>query len=530
MDKKVLGSVVGGSFSDGILCRLGNEAVTPSIGSFCCVLAGSDRVFCLVADVSVEMTGSDLLQQLDPGSSFWPIFQRNNSIRTVRLVPQLLLGEKGRVNNFVQMTSPLSLVVGASDQDFLQIFGKEEFDCESPKLSLGYPDGTSVDVCLDLKKFVERSNGIFGKTGTGKTFVTRMMLAGLVRSNICVNLIFDMHGEYGLSARSEGGTGFVQGLKSLFPQKTALFSLDPQATRQRGCSPDIEVSFDLSEITVDDVIALQSELNLHSTAVEAANLLFVTFGKNWLYKLLSPDTILKDLASEVGAHAESISALYRKVKRIESLPFIQRTQTRKKGNVVDLLIEYLDKGINVILEFGRQTSSLTYLLVSGILTRQIHRAYIKKTENYLATQKSEDMPIPLVITIEEAHKFLSPILARQTIFGMIAREMRKYFVTLFVVDQRPSGLCSEIVSQLGTKICGKLEDDRDLASIIGGGQLRNLLATLESKGHVFVTGHAIAIPIAVRTRRYDEAFYKTIQGKSCYSKKSLKDSVDEIFF
>jgi uncharacterized protein len=33
-------------------------------------------------------------------------------------------------------------------------------------------------VCLDLKKFVQRSSGIFGATGTGKSFLTRIILAG----------------------------------------------------------------------------------------------------------------------------------------------------------------------------------------------------------------------------------------------------------------------------------------------------------------------------------------------------------------
>ena len=35
-----------------------------------------------------------------------------------------------------------------------------------------------------------------------------------------------------------------------------------------------------------------------------------------------------------------------------------------------------------------------------------------------------------MITIEEAHKFLDPAIAGHTIFGTIARELRKYNVTL----------------------------------------------------------------------------------------------------
>ena len=50
-----------------------------------------------------------------------------------------------------------------------------------------------VHVALDLHRFVERSAGVFGKTGTGKTFLTRTLLAGLIREGVAVNLVLDMH-------------------------------------------------------------------------------------------------------------------------------------------------------------------------------------------------------------------------------------------------------------------------------------------------------------------------------------------------
>jgi len=75
-------------------------------------------------------------------------------------------------------------------------------------------------------------------------------------------------------------------------------------------------------------------------------------------------------------------------------------------------------------------------------------------------------PAPLVITIEEAHKFLNPEVSSQTIFGTIAREMRKYNVTLLVIDQRPSGIDDEVISQMGTKITCLLDNERDVDSVV----------------------------------------------------------------
>ncbi len=74
-----------------------------------------------------------------------------------------------------------------------------------------------IPVCLDLERFVERSNGIFGKSGTGKTFLTRICLCGTIKHNKAVNLVFDMHGEYGWKGTTEDPTKEgVDGLKKYF--------------------------------------------------------------------------------------------------------------------------------------------------------------------------------------------------------------------------------------------------------------------------------------------------------------------------
>ena len=94
--------------------------------------------------------------------------------------------------------------------------------------------------------------------------------------------------------------------------------------------------------------------------------------------------------------------------------------------------------MHVVLEFGVYGNNIdAYLLVANLLTRRIYDRYVRMSEQ--ASGNATQEPRPLVITIEEAHKFLSPAIARNTIFGNIAREMRKYNVTLLVVDQRPSG-------------------------------------------------------------------------------------------
>ncbi len=137
--------------------------------------------------------------------------------------------------------------------------------------------------------------------------------------------------------------------------------------------------------------------------------------------------------------------------------------------------------------------------------------YVKKAEQFLQTKNPLDRPRQLVITIEEAHRFLDSSIVRQTIFGTIAREMRKYFVTLLVVDQRPSGIDSEVMSQIGTRITCLLNDEKDIDAILtgvsGAGGLRGVLAKLDSKQQALVLGHSVPMPVVVRTWTYDQQFY-----------------------
>ena len=168
---------------------------------------------------------------------------------------------------------------------------------------------------------------------------------------------------------------------------------------------------------------------------------------------------------------------------------------------------HLDRGTNVVLEFGRYRDIAAYILVANMLSRRIYAHYQSRVEK--ADAKGGVRPRPLVITIEEAHKFLNPEVAGQTIFGTIAREMRKYNVTLLVIDQRPSGIDSEVMSQMGTKITCLLDNDRDIDSVLAGvsgrNELKSVLAKLAAKQQALIFGHAVPMPVAFQPREYGSA-------------------------
>jgi DNA helicase HerA-like ATPase len=535
--KKKIGHIISGSLEQGLVMRI-DAATNPEeikTGKFVSVIGNNNKYFSLITDLSLEISHPDILQ-FPPNETeqlLLSFLKQKDIYATATLKPMLMLGADLRPMPVKTIPGHFSNVHEVDNKDVAVIFGNEDHPSKK-YFNVGCPLDMTTPVCLDLERLTERSNGIFGKTGTGKTFITRLVLAGLIKQEKAVNLIFDMHSEYGLQARKEGsGQSFVKGLKTLFPHKVVIFSLDPDSTRRRGGMPDVEITIPLQSVSVEDVLSLQDELGLHSTALEAAYLIAAKYKHDWLAQLLSSGDNLKEFANELGGHPESIAALYRKLKRIERLPFFTniRNGAHRNNNVIDQMMEYLDKGMNVVVEFGNYTQTFCYLLIANIITRRIHSEYVAKTEKFLGSQKKEDEPKKLMITIEEAHKFLNPTAARQTIFGIIAREMRKYYVSLLVVDQRPSGIDPEIISQIGTKIVAQLNDEKDIQAVLtgvnGAQNLRSILATLDSKKQALMMGHALTMPIVIQTREYDEEFYRAMGTQ--VSAEQIDQFVNELF-
>ena len=523
--RKRIGAITKGSLVEGLEMKHDSSQSIEEIkaGKFVVIDGEKNQFFSMITDMRLDSTNPEIL--INPPSEgngiMREILSGTNTYATVCLKPMLMVAnkedrdEKPEISPVKSIPAHFSGVFEAQDEDVNRIFGEESLG--KKYFNIGTPLDMNSPVCLNLERFVERSNGIFGKTGTGKTFLTRLVLSGLVRNSQAANLIFDMHSEYGYRAIKEGGgESFVKGLKQLFGDKVAIFTLDPESSKERPVQPDFVVKIPYNQIKVEDVLPLEEVLNLNQTALESAYIIRNRFDREWLRTLLDQEYAdLVDFSEEIGANASSISALYRKLKRLEDFDFL--TKQQPQVDAVKKIMEYLDRGMHIVLEFGRQSNLLCYLLVANILTRRIHKDYIRKTEKYLSTQKPEDKPKQLVITIEEAHKFLNPTAAKQTIFGVIAREMRKYHVSLLVVDQRPSGIDDEVLSQIGTRIVAQLNDEKDIQAVLTGvsntSGLRSVLASLDSKQQALIIGHAVPMPIVIKSRDYDEKFYKAMMDQ-----------------
>jgi DNA helicase HerA-like ATPase len=206
----------------------------------------------------------------------------------------------------------------------------------------------------------------------------------------------------------------------------------------------------------------------------------------------------------------TLHAIQRKFELFRRLEFL--VPGEPEDAVEDIFLR-LNRKTSVVLEFGRYGNLLeAYVLVANFLTRRIHRRYVSQMDK--AVGKKADEPHPLAIVIEEAHKFLDPSIAGHTIFGTIARELRKYNVTLLIVDQRPSGIDEEVMSQIGTRISCLLDNEADIRAVFSGVSgaptLREVLARLDTRQQALILGHAVPMPVVIRVRDYDATFYAAL--------------------
>jgi DNA helicase HerA-like ATPase len=538
MSEQPLGSVIQGSLSEGLEVRLYPDMSVEDmrVGKFLVVRGTRSRFFCLLTDVSLGTASPRIIANPPhPDDSFLrDVLAGSGTYGTIELSPMLMFtptsgtphpAANTSLASFEPQTSVemellpvktipahFSQVYEASEEDFRMVFGWED-DPTRRNFAIGYPLDMEVPICLNLDRFVERSNGVFGKSGTGKSFLTRLLISGIIRKQAAVNLMFDMHSEYGWEAMKEGkDVSTVKGLCQLFPGQVEIYTLDPESTKRRGVRGAQELFLSYDQIEIEDIRLIGRELGISEASLDNANILYAEFGKSWIVQLLNMNNEdIKIFCQEKQGHAGSIMSLQRKLLRLDSLKYLR---TVCPHNYIEQLVQALNAGKHVVIEFGSQSNMLSYMLATNMITRRIHANYVKKAEYFLQTKNPVDRPLQLVITIEEAHRFLDSAVVHQTIFGTIAREMRKYFVTLLIVDQRPSGIDNEVMSQVGTRITCLLNDEKDIEAIFtgvsGAGSLRSVLSKLDSKQQALVLGHAVPMPVVIRTRAYDQKFYAEI--------------------
>jgi hypothetical protein len=542
-----IGYIVGGGLKSNLKVRLTVPAHLVQEGGFVIIESGDYQFYGLVTDLQLGSTDPRFAdeqseQRLPPHLA--SLLHGQTLYTNLEVLPALMMDrgpdpaspayEQWREENPEDQLRPLPVktipahhapVRNAHAGDVAEVFGKPE---KKGNFIVGHTREQGHPVCLNLEKFVQRSSGIFGATGTGKSFLTRIILSGLIHHDEASLLIFDMHNEYGLDDTASDTNQKVVGLKTKFPKTVRIVGLGA-ASSIRGQAPDFNLQISEQDIGPEDILMLSRELNLRETSATTLDALVQSFGpKHWFneFKQLKNGAVVEDekgkkmpagdsvafWANQNGINALAAEGLHSKLNRLFNLPYIS---PNPQGNPLGQIVNMLENGKHVILSFGSYERDLDYLLVTNILTRHIRAAWEEKTNAHRGKDAPE--PRPLVIVVEEAHKLLNREMAGQTAFSTIARELRKYYVTLLIIDQRPSQIYDEVMSQLGTRISGWLGDDNDISAVLSGlagrDALRGMLSRLQPKEEVLLLGWGVPMPIPVRSRRYNDTFWAELLGK-----------------
>ncbi len=336
---------------------------------------------------------------------------------------------------------------------------------------------------LDVEKLVEKPFAIFGRTGTGKSILNKLVCTAILAKDAGSVLIFDMHGEYGVFSKTDG----TEGVKYFFPGKVEIFSLDPKNTEAK---PFV---LDAGQITPEDLIIAFQDLS--PPMIDHIYQIYRTKPRDVdLIRAIRDHQVTQEEIEGGQIHIMVIQALQRRMGRFQRLPFI------KEGgkDAFNQMIALIKAGKSVVLDFGDfGNDPMVYLFVANVLARRLFDLYTEQTSEYPR----------LVLFLEEAHRFLDPRIAEYSIFSRLARETRKFNLILALIDQRPSRIDDEVRSQLANRLVMSLKEPSDVDSALAGvpdkAVWMNIVAKLPLRT-VAILGDAIRIPTVIDVLEYDD--------------------------
>ncbi len=483
-----IGEIVAASVIDGLVAKLQLGNPEELRIAYPVIVQGERYDFyCLVEDVLNE--ASDIADQL-AGSTIsdvvvprpethegygGPIFYSKAKLRMIQLIDR----ETKALSEPQTIPPYFAECRHATKQDVERIY-----EPTAKSAPLGTITGVEpFYVHVDMEKLVEKPFAIFGRTGTGKSILNKLVCTAILSRDAGSVLIFDMHGEYGVYSKTDG----TEGLKYYFPGKVEIFSLDEKNAEAK---PFV---LDPDQITPEDLIIAFQDL----TPPMIDHIYAIDRTKPRGVDLVTAIREKQATEAEVEGgqlHLMVLQALQRRMGRFQRLPFI------KKGgkDAFSQMLALIKSGKSVVLDFGDYgTDQMIYLFVANVLARRLFELYTEQTPDYPR----------LVLFLEEAHKFLDPRLVEYSIFSRLARETRKFNLILALIDQRPSRIDDEVRSQLANRLVMSLKEPSDVESALAGvpdkGMWVNIVAKLPLRT-VAVLGDAIRIPTVIDVLEYED--------------------------
>ena len=416
------------------------------------------------------------------------------------------------------ITDECFVLRGKALETFMSVLS-ETSNTEEHSLELGrYVLDESAKAFLDGNKFFQRHAAILGSTGSGKSWTVASILeqaAKLPTSNL---IVFDLHGEY--AKLSYARHLRIPGPDELDSTSDDLLYLPYWLLNAEEMQ---SMFIDRSEFSAhnqvmafqDAVISEKKELLQSLDKKDVLNAF--TIDSPVPFSLSNVIQRLKDLNEEMVQGARGLKQgqffgqFSRLLTRLKSKISDKRYgflfsapekehQYDSMHKIVTKLMDYsIEKTQIKIIDFSEVPSDILPIIV-GLVARIIYQIQF-----WTESQQRH----PLALICDEAHLYLPEKTGKNPVeiraieaFERIAKEGRKYGVSLVIISQRPSDVSSTILSQCNNVISLRLTNGTDRQTVykLMPESLESLLEVLPimDVGEGLVVGDAVLLPSRIK--------------------------------
>lgn len=405
------------------------------------------------------------------------------------------IGPGGTLVNFrrgvTRYPNPGDAVAPMGKDDLLNLFRSR--GSVAVDIGMVYPT-SSVRAALDIDPMLARHFAILGSTGSGKSTATAMILNRIIDVAPFGHIVLiDPHGEYGPAFSARGRIFNVDNLA--LPYWLMNFEEHCEAfISSQGAEKELDRS-----ILAKCLAAARAKSHLARTYTD------LTVDAPIPYLL---HDLIAALDSEMGKLEKSndIGRYLRLRVRIEEMLRDTRHSFMFNNNLVHDTMRSFLSSILRMDDDGRPVSVLDLSGVPSDIVATVVALIARIIMDHAIWSRDED-PRPALIICEEAHRYVpaerfnTSVAARRSL-ERIAKEGRKYGVSIGLVTQRPSDLAEGALSQCGTIITMRLNNEADQNCVRnalpeGGRGFLQALPALRM-GEAIICGEGVAMPMRVR--------------------------------
>jgi hypothetical protein len=401
----------------------------------------------------------------------------------------------GRLSNFrrgvTRFPIPGGEVKPVTTDDLRAVFAADD----RPHIEIGtvYPTD-DIRGALYVDPMLSKHFAVLGSTGTGKSTSVALILHRISQSSPEGHIVMiDPHGEYSAAFNECGELFNVDNLQlpywlMNFEEHCEVFLTSHGAERQRDA----------------DILA-KCLLAARTKGKDLQQLGKVTVDSPIPYLLTDLNTILVNEMGKLDRAGDTTP--YQRLKnKLDELRADPRYTFMFSGMLVsDSMGSFLAKLFRLPAH-GRPISIVDVSGVPSEITSVVVSVLARMVFDYAIWSRTEAQR-PILLVCEEAHRYVpkdehSGAQAVRKILERIAKEGRKYGVSLGLITQRPSDLAEGVLSQCGTIISMRLNNDRDQACVRaampeGARGFLDAIPALRNR-ECIACGEGVAIPIRVR--------------------------------